>query len=67
MIYRYTGDCLQCKKLSDINLMNIFSGQSPKATEIRAKINQWNLIKLTRFCTARKQYKKPKTITYRMG
>uniref|UniRef100_A0A8D1PPE1 Uncharacterized protein n=1 Tax=Sus scrofa TaxID=9823 RepID=A0A8D1PPE1_PIG len=41
------------KTLSDINLMNIFSGQSPKATEIRAKINPWDLIKLTRFCTAK--------------
>uniref|UniRef100_A0A8D0PLG1 Uncharacterized protein n=1 Tax=Sus scrofa TaxID=9823 RepID=A0A8D0PLG1_PIG len=29
------------KTLSDINLMNIFSGQSPKAIEIRAKINPW--------------------------
>jgi len=28
------------KIFSDINLMNIFSGQSPTATEIRAKINQ---------------------------
>ena len=27
------------KTLSDINIMNIFSGQSPKAIEIRAKIN----------------------------
>ena len=41
------------KTFSDINLMNIFSGQSPKATEIRAKINQWDLIKLTSFCTAK--------------
>ena len=31
------------KAFSDINLMNIFSGQSPKAIEIRAKINQWDL------------------------
>ena len=30
----------------------VFSGQSPKATEIKAKINQWDLIKLTSFCTA---------------
>ena len=37
------------KTFSDINLMNIFSGQSPKATEIRAKINQWDLIKLKAF------------------
>ena len=30
------------KTLSDINIMNIFSGQSPKAIEIRTKINQWD-------------------------
>ena len=28
------------KTFSDINIMNIFSGQSPKETEIKAKINQ---------------------------
>ena len=33
--------------------MNIFSGQSPKATEIKAIINQWDLIKLTSFYTAK--------------
>ena len=54
------------KTLSDINLMNISSGQSPKATEIRAKINPWDLIKLTSFCTAKETKKKTKT-TYRMG
>ena len=48
------------KTLSDINLMNIFSGQSPKATEIRAKINQWDLIKLKRFCTTKETKKKTK-------
>ena len=31
--------------LSDINLTNVFSGQSPKATEIKPKINEWNFIK----------------------
>ena len=31
------------KTLSDINIMNIFSGQSPKAIEIRAKINPWGV------------------------
>ena len=41
------------KTFSDINLTNVFSGQSPKAREIRAKINQWDLIKLTSFCTAK--------------
>ena len=40
------------KRFSDINLINVFLGQSPKATEIKAKINQRNLIKLTSFCTA---------------
>ena len=28
------------KTFSDIKLTNVFSGQSPKATEIKAKINQ---------------------------
>ena len=46
------------KTFSDINLTNDFSGQSPKATEIKAKINQWDLIKLTSFCTAKETIKK---------
>ena len=45
------------KTFSDINLTNVFSCQSPKATEIRAKINQWDLIKLTSFCTAKETKK----------
>ena len=49
------------KTLSDINLVNIFSGQSPKATEIRAKINQWDLMKLTSVCTAKETEKETKT------
>ena len=48
------------KTLLDINSMNIFSGQSPKAIEIRAKINPWDLIKLTSFCTAKETTKKTK-------
>ena len=48
------------KTLSDINFMNIFSGQSPKAIEIRAKINPWDLIKLKSFCTAKETQKKTK-------
>ena len=38
--------------------MNIFSGQSPKATEIRTKRDQWDLIKLTSFCAANEIMKK---------
>ena len=48
------------KTFSDINLTKIFLGQSPKATEIKAKINQWDLIKLTSFCTAKETIKNPK-------
>ena len=48
------------KTLSDINIMNIFSGQSPKAIEIRAKINPWDLINLKSFCTAKETQKKTK-------
>ena len=52
------------KTFSDINLTNVFSGQSPKATEIKAKVNQWD-IKLT-FAQQRKPLNKKKS-TYRMG
>ena len=48
------------KTFPDISLMNVFSGQSPKATELRAKVNQWDLIKRRSFCTAKETKKKPK-------
>ena len=48
------------KPFSDINLPNVFSGQSPKATEIKAKINPWDLIKLTSCCTTKETKKKTK-------
>ena len=48
------------KTLSDINIMNIFSGQSPKAIETRAKINPWDLIKRKSFCTEKETKKKTK-------
>ena len=51
------------KTFSDMNHINIFLGHSAKATEIKTKINQWDLIKLTSFCTA----KETKKTTYRMG
>jgi len=54
------------KTLSDINLTNVFPGQSPKATEIKVKINQWNLIKLTRLHSKGNQKENKKTFC-RMG
>ena len=45
---------------SDIILTTLFSGQSPKATEIKANINQWGLIKLKIFCTAKETKNKTK-------
>ena len=45
----------------DINLTNVFLGQSPKAKEIQANINKWNLSKLINFCTAKEITNKMKT------
>ena len=55
------------KTFSYFNHTNVFIGQSPKAIEIKAKINQWDLIKLTSFCTAKETNKKTKKTTFRMG
>ena len=55
------------KTFSGINCKNVFLGQSPKATEIKAKKNQWDLIKLTNFAQQRTQYKRKKNTTYRKG
>ena len=48
------------KTFSEINCTSVFLGQSPKAIEIKAKINKWDLIKLTSFCTAKETINKTK-------
>ena len=48
------------KTFSDINRTNIFLGQSPRAIGIKTKINKWDLIKLTIFCTAKEIINKMK-------
>ena len=46
------------KIFSDINCTIVFLGQSPKATEIKVKINQWDLVKLT--SAAKETIERPK-------
>ena len=41
------------KMLSDTNCTSVSIGQSPEAIEIKAKINQWDLIKLRAFAQQR--------------
>ena len=55
------------KTFPDINLTNIFSGQFPKAIEMKAKINQWDPIKLTSFLHNKGNQKENKKTTFRMG
>ena len=42
------------RKISDIPCSNIFTDMSPKARDIKERINKWDLIKLKSFCMAKK-------------
>ena len=42
------------RTLDDVNQSKIFYDPPPRVMEIKTKINQWNLIKLKSFCTAKK-------------
>ena len=55
------------KTLSDINIMNIFSGQSPKAIEIRAKNKPMRPHQTEKLLHSKGNPKEHKKTTYRMG
>ena len=38
-----------CRKISDIPHSNIFTGMSPRARDIKERINKWDLIKIKSF------------------
>ena len=42
------------RTLDDINQSNILYDPPPRVTEIKTKVNKWDLIKLKSFCTAKK-------------
>ena len=48
------------KTFCDINRDSVFLGHSTKAIEIKVKINKWDLIKLTSFCTAKETINRTK-------
>ena len=41
------------RKISDIPHSNIFTDMSPRARDIKERINKWDLIKIKSFCTAK--------------
>ena len=54
------------KTLNDINHSKILYDPPPRVTEIKTKVNKWDLIKLKSFCTAQETISKVKR-TLRMG
>ena len=55
------------KAFSDINLTNVFSGQSPKATEIKAKRDLMGPNQTDKLLHSKENQKENKKTTYRMG
>ena len=43
------------KKISDIPCSNIFTDMSPRARDIKERINKWDLIKIKSFCIAKEE------------
>ena len=48
------------RTLTDINQSKVFYDPTPRVTEIKAKVNKWDLIKLKIFCTAQETISKVK-------
>ena len=51
------------RTLDDINQSKIFYDPPPRVTEIKTKVNKWDLIKLIHFCTAKETISKVKRKT----
>ena len=48
------------KNLSDLSCSNFLLDTSPKARELKAKVNYWDLMKIKSFCTAKETTNKTK-------
>ena len=48
------------RTLNDINQSKILYDPPPSATEIKTRVNKWDLIKLKNFCTAKEPINKVK-------
>ena len=48
------------RKISNIPHSNIFTNMSPRAGDIKEKINKWDLIKIKTFCMAKENSMKMK-------
>ena len=48
------------KNLSDLSCSNFLLDTSPKARELKAKMNYWDLMKIQSFCTAKETINKTK-------
>ena len=48
------------RTLHDISQTKVFYDPPPRATEIKTKVNKWDLIKLKSFCTAKETIHKVK-------